>query len=139
MGDFLNMAAGGRVWLFGDGNKRLNPIHGADLAAAIRKGVEAGRSDMSAGGSRIYTQNELAELAFASLGKPVRITHLPGWMLLLTIWLLTHLTPQAFHGPLHFFLTAMRYDMVGDAYGTHDLGDHFAQLAKDQSESAGPK
>ena len=130
MGDFLEMAAGGRVWLFGDGEKRLNPIHGADLAAAIRAAIEAGRDDISVGGPRVFSQNELSALAFASLGKPARITHLPGWMLVASIWLLTRFTPQSFHGPIHFFLAAMRFDMVGEAHGTRDLGTHFSELAK---------
>lgn len=137
MGDFLDMAAGGRVWLFGDGEKRLNPIHGADLAAAMREAIKAGRDDLTTGGPRIYTQNELAELAFACLDKPARITRLPNWVLGLTIWLLTNFTRQNFHGPIHFFLTAMRFDMVGEAHGKHDLATHFCALAKARQEKPG--
>ena len=35
MKDFLEMANGGRVYLFGNGQYKLNPIHGSDLAEAI--------------------------------------------------------------------------------------------------------
>lgn len=137
MGDFLDMAAGGRVWLFGDGEKRLNPIHGADLAAAIRKSAEVGVANLEIGGPRLFTQNELAELAFASLGKSAKITHLPAWMLSAAIWGLTHLTPQSFHGPIHFFLRAMQFDMVGAAHGRHDLGAYFSELVKMRAAKAG--
>jgi uncharacterized protein YbjT (DUF2867 family) len=43
MGEFLSMARAGRVWLFGSGAKRINPIHGADLAQAVVDATEAGR------------------------------------------------------------------------------------------------
>ncbi len=32
MGEFYNMAKKGRIYLIGSGDKRVNPIHGADLA-----------------------------------------------------------------------------------------------------------
>lgn len=128
MADFLQMAVSGRIWLFGDGERKLNPIHGADLAQAIREAVEEGRDDVEVGGPNIYTQNELAQLAFRALGKPARITHLPLWMLSATIWGLTRLTPLSFHGPVHFFLSALRHDMVGTPTGQHDLGQYFETL-----------
>jgi len=39
MADFLEMAKDGRVYLFGDGNLKLNPIHGEDLASEIVKNM----------------------------------------------------------------------------------------------------
>ena len=44
MSDFLAMAHRGRVWLFGDGQRRINPIHGEDLAAAIVDAMIEGRT-----------------------------------------------------------------------------------------------
>ncbi len=35
MGEILNMARKGRVYLIGDGNRKVNPIHGADLALSL--------------------------------------------------------------------------------------------------------
>ena len=80
MGDFLKMAQSGRVWLFGDGSKRINPIHGADLAVATADAVEAGVGWLDVGGPDIFTQKELAELAFASQQFTPRITFLPDIM-----------------------------------------------------------
>lgn len=128
MADFLDMAKRGRVWLFGNGQRRLNPIHGADLAHAIREAAEVGRAELSVGGPQIYSQNELAALAFASLGKPVKITHLPLWLAHCLIWILTHFTKQTFHGPIHFFVSAMLYDMVGEKHGKFHLDRHFERL-----------
>lgn len=65
MGDFLKMAQSGRVWLFGDGSKRINPIHAVDLATATAEALEAGLEWLDVGGPDIFTQREVAELAFA--------------------------------------------------------------------------
>jgi uncharacterized protein YbjT (DUF2867 family) len=125
MSDFLTMAQGGRVWLFGDGSKRINPIHGADLAAATADAVEAGAEWCDVGGPDIFTQQDLAELAFASLGKTPRIAHLPDIVRRLALGLLPLVVPQRISGPARFFLSAMALDMVGSQYGSHHLKDHF--------------
>ena len=52
MDDFLKMARSGRAWLFGHGDHRINPIHGADLAAAIADGIAQERNTMNVGGTR---------------------------------------------------------------------------------------
>lgn len=125
MGDFLKMAQSGRVWLFGDGSKRINPIHGADLAAATADAVEAGVGWLDVGGPDIFTQKELAELAFASLQSTPRITFLPDIMRRLALRLLPYVTPRRVHGPAQFFLSALALDMVGECRGIHHLKDHF--------------
>jgi len=125
MGDFLNMAQAGRVWLFGDGGKKINPIHGADLAAATADAVEAKVGWLDVGGPDVFTQKELAALAFASLGAKTRITFLPDIFRRIVLCLLPWLTPRRIHGPARFFLSALALDMVGDRRGTQHLKDHF--------------
>ena len=125
MGDFLKMAQSGRVWLFEDGSKRINPIHGADLAAATADAVEAGVGWLDVGGPDIFTQKELAELAFASQQFTPRITFLPDIMRRLALRLLPYVTPRRVHGPAQFFLSALALDMVGECRGIHHLKDHF--------------
>jgi len=121
MQDFLSMAQQGRVWLFGDGSKRLNPIHGADLALATVDAMEQGRQWVDIGGPEVFTQRELAELAFASLGKTPKISFLPDairrWSLPLLPWFL----PRHWRGPAQFFLTALGQNMVGEIVGHHRL------------------
>ena len=129
MGDFLKMAQSGRVWLFGDGSKRINPIHGADLAAATADAVEAGVGWLDVGGPDIFTQKELAELAFASQQFTPRITFLPDIMRRLALRLLPYVTPRRVHGPAQFFLSALALDMVGECRGIHHLKDHFENKA----------
>ncbi len=125
MSDFLSMARSGRVWLFGDGTKRINPIHGADLAAATVETIEDGVAWLDVGGPDIFEQKDLAELAFASVGKASRVTFLPDMLRRIALRLLPLVTPRRVSGPARFFLSALALDMVGDQHGTRHLGDHF--------------
>ncbi len=129
MGDFLNMAKAGRVWLFGTGNLRINPIHGADLAAAIFDAVAREDSWADIGGPQIFTQNEVAHLCFAALGKSPRISRLPDFLRRLALWALPRLAPRKIAGPAQFFLTAGAMNMTAPPTGTCQLKDHFKRLA----------
>lgn len=130
MADFLTMAKSGRVWLFGDGELELNPIHGDDLAQAIVEACNAQRDWLDIGGPELLTQNQLAQLAFTALQRPAKITHLPDWIRRLLLKVLP-LAPRSVSGPARFFLTAMALPMVGERYGQRRLLEHFrAQAAQ---------
>jgi len=128
VGEILAMARAGRVWLFGDGTLRLNPIHGADLAVAIADATEAGRGWVEIGGPHVMTQGEIARAAFAALATAPRITHLPDALRRAALAVLPVL-PRRLGGPARFFLTALGLDMVAPRFGTRHLADHFATLA----------
>ncbi len=125
MKDFLSMAKAGRVYLFGNGHKKLNPIHGEDLAKVCVDNMIAGTKEDTAGGVEILSQNELAELALKAWQKPVKICHLPDWTRRFTIWLLRTFTSSKTYGPIEFFLTAMAFDNIANQYGTNRLEDFF--------------
>ena len=129
MGEFLSMARSGRVWLFAPGTHRINPIHGADLAAATAHATEAGTDWLDVGGPETFTHLEIARLAVAAVGRPARITLLPDGMRRLALAALPRLTPRRIHGPAQFFLTALSRDMVGPPFGTRRLHDYFATLS----------
>lgn len=133
------MAKSSRAWLFGndittDQQRRINPIHRADLAEATADAIDQGSSRLDVGGPDIFTHKELAELAFACLDKPAKITYLWDGLRTLTIRLLPWITPLHVYGPTQFFLTVMGMDMVGECRGTHRLRDHFAALNAPQKE-----
>jgi len=129
MGEFLSMARAGRVWLFGSGAGRINPIHGSDLAAAVADATAAGLDWLDVGGPETFTQIEIAQLAFAALDRPARITRLPDALRRAAIAVLPWVTPRRIHGPVQFFLTAIAQDMVGEAAGTRRLSQHFRTLS----------
>ncbi|MCU4157983.1 SDR family oxidoreductase [Carboxylicivirga sp. A043] len=125
MKDFLEMAKTGKVYLFGDGHLRLNPIHGEDLATICVDKMISGATEETVGGIDILTQNELAELALKAWHKPIKIIHLPDWTRRLAIWLARTFTSSKTYGPVEFFLTAMALDNIAKQYGTNRLEDFF--------------
>ncbi|MEM7303144.1 MAG: SDR family oxidoreductase [Pseudomonadota bacterium] len=130
MADFYTMSKAGRVWLFGDGSNRMNPIDGVDLAAAIAQTIEDKREFVEIGGPDVLSHREIAELAFAVRSKPVKITYLPDIIRKVPIRLLPFVTPKHVHGPALMFLNAIGMDMVGEVHGTKRLRDHFSELAR---------
>lgn len=137
MEDFLAMARSGRVWLFGSGQMRINPIHGTDLARAAADAVAARRDWVDVGGPDILTHLELAQAAFRALDRPCRITRMPDWLRRAALVALPRLTPRRIHGPAQFFLCAMGMDMVGEPFGTRHIADHFAALANGKATKEG--
>ena len=125
MGDFLKMAEGGRVYLFGDGKFKINPIHGEDLAKAVVETIHNGKTEIDIGGCRVFSHNDIAELALNAYSKPVKIVHLPDWIRKFILWFLRTFTNPKFYGPLEFFMTAMAMDMQATPYGKHKLEDYF--------------
>lgn len=125
--DFLDMAKGGRVYLFGDGNYKLNPIHGADLAEVVLDAIKSREKEIAVGGPDILTQNEIAEMALIALGKPVKIVHLPDWIRKGTIKTLRALTSSRMYGPYEFFLSMMAQDNIAPRYGIYRLKTFFQE------------
>ena len=127
MKDFLTMAKGGRVYLFGDGKQQLNPLHGADLAQFCVDKMIAGSQEESVGGPDILSQNKLATIALQAWDKPIKIYHLPDWIRKALIWTLRTFTSSKTYGPIEFFLTAMSRDNVAQTYGTYHLKTFFEE------------
>lgn len=133
LADFWHMAKSGRVWLFGDGQKRVNPIHGKDLADAIVNLVSRDHSkiinaELNIGGPQTFTQADIARMAFKSQLKPNRTTFIPDQIRRVLLSFGKRLLSEASFGPIEFFLTILAHDMVAPAYGHRTLKAHFAQL-----------
>lgn len=131
MAEFLTMARQGRVYLFGRGEFRSNPIHGADLAAVCVDAINAPDEQIEAGGPEILSHREIAGLAFKSLGKPPKIICIPDWLRKSILRSLQLFTRQNFHGPVEFFLTVMAMDMIAPQHGNRTLNEFFTELNKE--------
>lgn len=130
MKDFLQMAKSGRVYLFGSGNQKFNPIHGKDLATFILDNLEETNKELTIGGPDVLSLNDISKLALNTLNKPIKIIHLPDWMRKLTIWSLRIFTSVKTYGPIEFFLTFMAEDNIAPTYGEHHLKDFYVQEVK---------
>ena len=131
MKDFLEMAKKGRVYLFGDGQFKLNPIDGKDLAVVCVDKMIDGNKEEAAGGQEILTQEDIAKIALRVLNKPLKITFLPDWTRKLSIWVLRTFTSSKTYGPFEFFLSAMAQDNIANQYGKLKLEDFYMTLLKE--------
>ena len=127
--EILQMASRGRVYLFGDGEFKLNPIHGADLAEVCVRAIAKNEKEIRIGGPDILTQNEIAGLALSAMDKSINIVHMPDWIRRLILSGTRMLTDEDFHGPIEFFLTLIARDNIAERYGTRRLNDYFNQKA----------
>ncbi|PID93849.1 MAG: NAD-dependent dehydratase [Bacteroidetes bacterium] len=130
MGDFLKMAKGGRIYLFGKGELKMNPIHGKDLAEVVVDSINQNKQEINVGGPDMLSQNEIAALALEAYRKPVKIVHLPDWIRRFVIWFFRSFTNQKIYGPIEFFMTIMVMDMQAPKYGKEKLEDFFNQEVK---------
>ncbi len=128
MKDFLEMAKKGRVYLFGDGQFKLNPIDGKDLAVVCVDKMIEGNQEETAGGQEILTQEDIAKIALRVLNKPLKIIYLPDWTRRFTIWVLRTFTSSKTYGPFEFFLSVMAQDNIANQYGKLKLEDFYMKL-----------
>jgi uncharacterized protein YbjT (DUF2867 family) len=127
MGEVLEMARKGRVWLIGSGNHRVNPIHGADLAVACADAIEGADGDIEVGGPETMTWEDVATVAFDARDRRAVVTHLPEWLMWSAVRLV-RLFNRHQGELLAFFTTMATMDVVAPPSGTHTLGDHFRRL-----------
>lgn len=127
MKDFQDMANKGKIYLFGSGENKLNPIHGEDLAKICIEAIHLKDKEIIIGGPDVLTQNEIAVLAFKALNKPVKIKHLPDLIRRIIIFFLKTFTSSKTYGPYEFFLTLIAQDNIAPRYGKHRLKNFFKQ------------
>ena len=130
MAEFFSMAQRGRVYLFGKGQFRSNPIHGADLAVVCVDAIESSDREVEVGGPETLTHEEIAHMAFAALEKTPRITCISDWLRKLILRSVQAFTTQSFRGPIEFFLTVTAMDMVAPEYGRRTLQEFYSELSE---------
>jgi len=130
MSEFYTMAKRGRIYLFGDGVLKANPIHGEDLAMVCVDAIEKSEKEIMVGGPELLTQNEIAAAVFKVLNKKTKITCIPDWMRKFALTMIRTFTGSKFYGPIEFFLTVMAMDMIAPEYGKHTLEDFFTHLKR---------
>ena len=128
MSEIFNMAKNGRIYLFGKGKLKANPIHGEDLATFCVDAIETPDKEVEIGGPETLTQNEMASMAFKVLGNKPKITYIPDWIRVTVLKLVKLVTISRFYGPVEFFMTVMAMDMLAPEYGNHTLKEYFTIL-----------
>jgi len=128
MTEFLKMAKSGRVYLIGNGENKINPIHGADLAKVCVDAVTSKEHEISAGGPVIYSVREIAELAFSTLGKKPKVTRIPPLLAKAAVKLIRPFNKQM-SDLADFLIAAGENDGVAPATGSHSLRSYYEELA----------
>ncbi len=128
MGEILEMARRGRVWLVGTGENRCNPIDGADLAVVCADAIEGYAGELDVGGPETLTWRDAAELAFAALDRPQRISRIPAGIMWWAVRM-TRIFSRHQAELLAFFTTMATRDVVAPAVGTRTIGAHYSARA----------
>ena len=128
MSEFLRMAQRGTVYLIGNGDRRINPIHGADLAKVCGDAITSGELVIPVGGPVTYCYREIAELAFAVLEKPPRIRRIPKWLIQAVLPLIHRFNSRSYTIAAGI-ATIMQNDFTAPSVGTHLLKDFYEKLA----------
>ncbi|PSV46229.1 SDR family oxidoreductase [Photobacterium indicum] len=124
--EVYQMAKAGRVYLFGAGDVKMNPIHGEDLANFCLEAIDRDERELDVGGPEVLSGKDIAKLAFLAQNKPEQITCLPDWLRGLILSVVKRL-PEKWGGPAEFFLTVMGKDAIAPRHGTNRLGDYFTK------------
>ena len=125
--EIFNMAKKGKVFLFGNGSFKMNPIHGEDLAKKIVESIELTEKELNIGGPQTFTQNEMANIAFNILNKKTKITYIPDWVRKFILSFIKIFLSQKIYGPIEFVLTILSIDMTAPEYGMCKLENYFKE------------
>lgn len=125
--DFLLLAKKGMGFTIGAGESRVNPIHGADLAAFIVERIAGPAGSWDVGGPDIFTYRELEELAFRVAGRRPHLLRLGPGVSRPLLWVADRSSPRI--GNLtRFFLESLAVEAVGTPFGEHRLEPYLRSL-----------
>ena len=128
MTEFYNMAKNGRIYLFGNGNLKSNPIHGEDLAKFCVSVLRSNDKEIEIGGPETLTQNEIAKVAFDSVGKTPKITYVPDRIRRVVLSMARLILNAKTYGPIEFVMNVLAIEMVAPEYGRYTLKEYFNGL-----------
>lgn len=125
MTEFYNMAEKGRIYLFGNGLLKSNPIHGDDLAKVCIDSINKNTKEIEVGGPDVLSQIDIAKMAFEAANKPLKVTFIPDWVRRVILKTSKLLLSTSKFGPIEFFMNVMVTEMSAPKYGNKTLKEYF--------------
>ncbi len=122
--EFYRMANTGKIYQFGHGAMKMNPISGEDLAEFCLSILSSKQNEYDVGGPEVLSINQLAQLAFQAQKKSCSIVSIPDVFRRVLLWLFAKM-PEKWVGPPEFFLTLLGGDAIAPRYGNQKIYDHF--------------
>jgi hypothetical protein len=107
----------------------MNPIHGADLAIVCADAFTGQEREIPVGGPVTYSMNEIAKLAFLTMGKDSRITRIPASLARFAVSIVRPFNKQT-ADLLEFFVTAGENSGIAPETGSHTLKNYYDELAR---------
>lgn len=125
--DFLLLAQKGIGITIGDGDAKLNPIHGADLATFIAEKMSGPAGEWDVGGPDIMSYRELEQLVFDIADRRGHVLRLGPRSVRIAQGIADRSSARA--GNLtRFFLEGLAQEAVGTPMGTHHLEPYLRSL-----------
>ncbi|MGO2113181.1 MAG: SDR family oxidoreductase [Pseudoclavibacter sp.] len=126
--EIYDLARRGMAFGLGNGDVRLSPIHGADLADVCVNTLWGGAGTWDVGGPQTLTYRQIVRTAFRAAGRKPRYVRVPRPAASSAVWAADRIGPRA--GSLtRFFIDGLQTDSVGAPHGTRTLADYYATLA----------
>ena len=126
--ELLDMARKGRARVVGDPERRSNPVHDDDLAAACADALEAGAGEVEVGGPETLTRRDEVELVNEIAGRGRRAKRMPAALTRGGALVLRPVDPRR-AAMLDFIHRVCSIDMIGPAHGERTLGDYLRERA----------
>ena len=132
--NFDMAAKKGKIYLFGDPMVKMNPLNGLDLADEVIDCISnpaRRNTEKDVGGPEVFTRQQICEMAFDVLGKPVQVKSVPIWVLDGIGKLI-----RPFHYNINALIKFLVFtfktpDMTGEKCGYRTLREHFENRAKE--------
>lgn len=112
MAEYLRMAKKGKVYIFGNGEKHINPIGGKDLSMFCVQSIKEIQKELNVGGPETFKHNDIASLAFDVLDKKGRTINMPDWLIKTVMRILHWISSSKTYGPIEFIANVANKDMV---------------------------
>src|SRR5690625_3254855 len=125
---FLTMRKRGKIYLLGDGQMKMNPIHGKDLAQFCVQSFAESNRTLDIGGPEVLTYKQIAQLAFDILNKREHIVQIPvGLLKPVSVGL--KLFSKHNYGLFRFLMNVMTHDVIAPTYGENKLREYYKDVA----------
>lgn len=125
------MARRGRLGVIGDGSKRTNPIHEADVAKVVVQSIGKSSAVIPLGGKQVYTRLEIARIVGAAAGYYGSVFHVPKVAVALLLPMMKHIDTSLYHKAA-FLAKVSTQDCVAPQVGEQTLEGYF-KLAQEKS------
>jgi uncharacterized protein YbjT (DUF2867 family) len=122
--EILKMARKGRGLVIGDGSRRTNPIHEADVARACVEALTWNETDRTIGGPEILSRKETVELALAVARRRAKPFSMPPRLFRTLVKPLKLINPRI-HALMDFGVAVTQVDVIAPPYGKRRLREYF--------------